>query len=164
MQLTAQAIEYLRALLTHPENGINAQLALIEARDGVFLPRVAGEQVLLANLAPDLADEELELDYPLVFLFAEEAENRNLATFAWFSGPVRVGAQVRLSAERVSTLEADLHRYVEAVVNVLQASRGEWASGFVYGGRFSVRFTAAARGGDNFLQSAQVSVPLDVHM
>jgi len=164
MQFTAQAIEYLRALLVHPESGINAQLALIEARDGRGLVRVTNEQVVLANLPPDLADEELELDYPLVFLFAEEADNQNLASFAWFSGPVRIGAQVRLSAERVDGLEASLHKYVEAVVNVLQASRGEWAPSFVYGGRFSVRFTAAARGGNNFIQGALISVPLDVHM
>jgi hypothetical protein len=159
---TAQALDSLRALLVHPESGVNAQMAAIEARDGVIVARVPDEQVLLLNLPPDLADENLEINYPAVLLFAEEAENLNRQRFAYFSGTLRLGVDVRLSADSPETLEANLHRYVEAITNVLAASRGEWSPGLVYAGRFTARFAPARLGGVNFLQSARLAILLDM--
>jgi hypothetical protein len=164
MRITAEALDYLRALLLHPEGGINVRLAAIRDRDGVDLDRLEDGQVLPLHLSADLADEQLEFDYPMVCLFAVQSENRNEAAFAAFSGPLELGAEVRVSADRPDGLEAELHRYVEAVLAVLSASRGEWAPGFVYGGRYAVRFAAAASGGVNFLQSALITVPLEAHL
>lgn len=164
MRITAEALDYLRALLLHPESGINAHLAVIRDRDGVELPPLDAGQVVLLHLPSDLADEQLEFDYPMVCLYAEKSENLNRVAFATFSGSVGLGAEVRVSADRPDGLEPDLHRYVEAVLAVLQAARGEWAPGFIYGGRFAVAFTAAGRGGDNFLQTAAISVPLEAHL
>lgn len=164
MRITAQALDYLRALLLHPQSGMNAQLAIIRDRDGVDLDRLEDGQVLLLHLPADLADEQLEFDYPMVCLFAEQSENQNQAAFAAFSGPFTLGAEVRVSADRPDGLEAAVHRYVEAVLAVLGAARGEWTSGFVYGGRFTVRFAGAKPGGDNFIQSALITVPLEAHL
>ena len=158
---TAEALERLRSLLTDPAKGVNAQLATIEARDGLILDRVADEQFALMNLPSDLADQALDAGYPAVYLFVEEAENLNREKFAYFSGPLRVGAEVRLSAEDPGGLEANIHRYIEALLNVLQASRGEWSAGLVYSGRFAVRFSATRLGGNNFLQSARLSIALE---
>lgn len=161
---TAEALDHLRSLLLDPANGVNAQLAIIEARDGVILDRVAEEDIALINMASDLADQTHQSGYPAVFLFAEQAENLNREKFAYFSGPLRLGAEVRLTAERPDRLEPDIHRFVEAVVNVLQASRGGWPAGLVYSGRYAANFSAARLGGENFLESARLSIALEQYV
>ena len=161
---TAAALDYLQALLADPASGMNAQLGSIEARDGVTLARIADDRFALLNMPSELADQTDEAGYPAVLLSAEQAENLNREKFAYFSGPLRLGAEVRVSAERPDSLEADVHRYVEAVVNVLQASPGEWSAGLVYSGRYAVSFSPARLGGDNFLQSARLSIALEQYV
>ena len=161
---TAAALDRLRNLLTHPDTGVNAQLAGIEARDGVILVRLAGDQFVFMNLPPDLADQSMDVSYPAVYLFAEEAQNVNREKFAYFSGSLLLGIDVRLTAENPANLESMLHEYVEAVLNVLQASRGDWSEGLSYSGRFGVRYSVTRMGGDNFIQSARLSLPLDQYV
>ena len=160
----AEALDHLRVLLTDPTSGMNAQLGSIEGRDGVILDRIAADRFALLNMPSDLADQTEEAGYPAISLFAEQAENLNREKFAYFSGPLRLGAEVRVSAERPASLEADVHRYVEALVNVLQASPGEWSAGLVFSGRYTVNFSPARLGGNNFLQSAHLSIALEQHV
>ncbi len=161
---TAEALDHLRALLTDAATGMNAQLGGIESRDGVILERLSDQHFALRNMPADLADQTREAGYPSVFLFAEQAENLNREKFAFFSGPLLLGAEMRITADRSDRLEADLHRYVEALLNVLQASRGEWTDGLVYSGRYAVTFAPSRLGGENFLQSARVSIPLEQYV
>ena len=160
----AAALDHLRALLADPTSGMNAQLGSIEARDGVTLDRIAANRFALLNMHSELVDQTDEAGYPAVLLSAEQAENLNREKFAYFSGPLRLGAEVRVSAERPDSLEAHVHRYVEAMVNVLQASSGDWPDGLVYSGRYAVIFSPARMGGDNFLQSARLSIALEQHV
>ncbi len=161
---TAEALDRMRDLLIHPEAGVNAQIAGIEARDSVILPRVAEDQFVLMNLPPDLADQSLDVTYPALYLFVEEAQNTNSEKFAYFSGSLLLGIDVRVTAEDPEELESALHRYVEAVLNVLQVSRGEWSAGLSFSGRYAVRFSVTRMGGDNFIQSARLSLPLDQYV
>lgn len=161
---TAEALDRLRDLLIHPDMGVNAQIAAIEARDGVILARLAADQFVFMNLPADLADQSLDASYPAIYLFVEEAQNVNREKFAYFSGSLVLGIDVRLTAENPENLESMLHQYVEAVLNVLQISSGEWSKGLSYSGRFAVRFSVTRMGGDNFIQSARLSLSLDQYI
>ena len=161
---TAEALDRLQDLLVHPDFGVNTRMAAIEARDGVIIQRIAPEQVALMNLPADVADANLDCEYPVIYLFADEAHNENRERFAWFSGTIALGIDVRISADRPDALEASIHRYTEAVIDVLQDSEGEWSAGLMYGGRYTVRYNPSVLGGDNFLQSARISLTLEQHV
>src|SRR5438105_3370704 len=138
---TAEALDRLRDLLVHPDFSVNTRMASIEARDGVIMQRVTPEQIALMNLPAEVADANLDADYPAIYLFADEAHNENRERFAWFSGTISLGIDVRISADRPDALESSIHRTVEAVVDVLQDSEGEWSEGLMYGGRYSIRYS-----------------------
>lgn len=161
---TAEALDRLHDLLVHPDFGVNAQMSTIEARDGVIMQRFTQDQIARMNLTANVADANLDSEYPLIYVFAEEAVNENRERFAWFSGTLALGIDVRLSADRPDALESSIHRYTEAAIEVLQNSEGEWSDGLMYDGRYSVRYAPTILGGDNFLQSARISLTLEQHV
>jgi len=161
---TAEALDRLQDLLAHPDTGVNMRMAAIESRDGVIMARIPAAQILEMDLPADIADENLDFDYPLILLFAEQAENENVERFAWFSGSIAISVEIRLTADKPDTLEPSIHRYAEAVLDVLQDSAGEWSAGLMYNGRYSVRYLPSTLGGDNFLQSARISLTLEQYV
>jgi len=161
---TAEALDRLQDLLVHPDFGVNAQMSAIEARDGVIMQRFTQDQIVEMNLPADVADANLDSDYPLIYLFADQADNLNRERFAWFSGTIMLGIDVRISADLPDGLEPSIHRYTEAVIDVLQNSEGEWSDGLMYSGLYSVRYNPSVLGGDNFLQVARISLTLEQHV
>jgi hypothetical protein len=155
-----RAIEKLR----NNEDGIGAQLAAIAGRDHVALSPVTGRSLALLNAPADLLDQAIDLTYPQVFIFGEQMENQHKEKFASFSGTLQLGIDVRISADVVDRIEADLHRYVEAVLNALGAAHSEWASGLMYGGYYSVSYSPLRLAGHNFLQSARISFALEQYV
>ncbi len=160
-QTTAAALNRLQALLINPDSGVNVQMAAIEARDGVIMTRIPNSQVVTMNLSAELADENLDYEYPAIFLWGEESQNDNREKFAWFSGTIELGLELRISAELPDNLESSLHRYVEAILDVLQASQGEWTPGMIFSGQYAVQYGPARLGGDNFLQTAKLYLSLE---
>jgi hypothetical protein len=163
-QTTAAALNCLQALLINPDSGVNAQMAAIEARDGVILQRISDTQVVTMNLSAEIADDNLDFEYPAIFLWGEEAQNDNREKFAWFSGTIELAVDLRITAELPDGLEASLHRYVEAILDVLQNSQGEWMPGLMFSGQYTARYSPARLGGDNFLQTARISVTLEQYV
>jgi len=161
---TALALDQLQALLGNPGTGVNARMPAIEARDGVIMARIPRGQVAQMNLAADIADQNLDADYPAIFLFADEAQNENRERFAWFSGVISLGIDLRLTAARPDALESSIHRYTEAILDVLQDSAGEWSAGLMYDGRYTVRYSPGALGGENFLQTARIELQIEQHV
>lgn len=158
---TAAALERFLALLNDPAAGFQAQLNLIAARDGVVLRPLGARSLFVMNAAPELVDQSRDEEYPELFVFAERIENLQREKFAYFSGTVRLGAEVRISSEVPDRLETDLHRHVEALLNVLHSAPAEWGQGLAYTGRYVVSFAPAKLGGNNFLQTAKISFELD---
>lgn len=158
---TAAALDRLLELLRDSTAGYVAQLQSIATRDGVALRPPSARSMVTLNASADLLDQSLDAEYPQLLVFAEEMENLAREKFAIFSGPLRLGAEIRISAEVTGRIEADLHRYTEALLNVLHGSVGEWQTGLVYSGRYRVAFAPARLGGENFLQSARVSFELE---
>jgi hypothetical protein len=163
-QTTAAALDRLLALLVNPDAGVNAQMSTIEARDGVIMQRIPDAQVVTMNLSAEVADDNLDFEYPAIFLWGEEAQNDNREKFAWFSGTIELAVDLRITADGPENLESSLHRYVEAILNVLQASQGEWTPGLVFSGQYTVRYSPARLGGDNFLQTARLAVSLEQYV
>ena len=163
-QTTAAALDRLQALLINPDTGINAQMSAIEARDGVIMQRIPNAQVVTMNLSAEIADDNLDFEYPAIFLWGEEAQNDNREKFAWFSGTIDLSLELRLTAALPEALEASMHRYIEAILDVLQNSQGEWTPGLIFSGQYTVRYSPARLGGDNFLQTARLSVNLEQYV
>lgn len=158
----ALALERFVELLREPATGFQAQLNSIAARDGVPLKPLPQRSLFVMNAAPELVDQSRDADYPELFLYAETLENAGREKFAYFSGPVRLGAEIRISSEVPDRLESDLHRHVEAVLNVLHSAPQEWRPGMVFTGRYMVTCAPARLGGNNFLQTAKVSFDIDL--
>lgn len=157
----AAALERFLELLRDPTTGFQAQLQSIATRDGVALRPVAARSLFVLNAPADLVDQSRDAEYPELFVFVEQMENRRREKFGYFSGTLRLAADVRISAEIPDRLEIDLHRYTEALLSVLHSSPGEWLSGLLYTGRYTVSFSPARLGGNNFVQSAKVSFELE---
>jgi hypothetical protein len=70
--------------------------------------------------------------------------------------------EVRSSQDRLEGLERQVQLYVDAVTKVLDGNRGDWGDGFFYGGGYEVVFGPVKRGGKSYLQTARISVDVDV--
>ncbi len=144
-------------------DGINAALSEIAARDGTYLLPIRGETALLQHVRAKLADENEPTMYPAVYLHYGRMENQLLEKFRKFSGRIWVVADVRVSGERFIGLEAMVTRYVEALVKVLEGRVGKWNETVAYSGVHKVRFIGAEEGGRNFVQRAEVEIELLAH-
>ena len=156
------AMEYLRGLLLAGE-GLSYQVGLIAARDGVELAGFSEGSVLIQNVASDLADENVPVSYPVVYLYCERMDNRLIEKFRKFSGSVAVAVELRVSGERFADFEAKLSRYLEALGVVLGNNQGSWTDNVAFDGAYEVRLERIRLGGKNFVQSARVSVELQAH-
>jgi hypothetical protein len=156
------AVTHLRGLFLAVD-GLNSEVGLIAARDGVELAGFSEGSVLVQNVASDVADENVPVLYPGVYLYSERLENHQVEKFRRFSGSVLVVAEVRVSGERFTELEGQLARYVEAVGAVLGNSQGSWTENVAFGGAYEARFERIRLGGKNFVQSARIEIELQAH-
>ena len=156
------AIEQLRSFLL-ASDGINAALDSIGSRDAVHLPVLSDQTVLIQNVASDLADENLPVVYPALYLYCARMENQLLEKFARFSGPMVLVADVRVSQEQLSGIEQTLARYTEATLSVLGSHRGQWTQNTAFSGAYEARFREIRLGGRNFIQTAQIEIEIQAH-
>jgi hypothetical protein len=157
----AAALDRLLEKLSDPASGIGSQLRMIAARDHVTLAPPAPRSLILLNASPELLDQASDSAYPQVLVFGDQMENEQREKFSYFSGTLKLAADIRISAERLDRLEADIHRYAEAFLNVLCSGSREWGNGLVFTGRYSVSLSPVRIGGNNFLQSARISFPME---
>jgi hypothetical protein len=160
--LCLAALAHLRGLFL-ASDGLNNEVGLIASRDGVELPGFTEGSVLVQNVASDLADENVAVLYPAVYLYSERMDNRLVEKFRRFSGSVSVTAELRASGERFTELEGQLSRYVEAAGAVLGRNQGSWTENLAFDGSFGVRFERIRLGGRNFVQSARLAIELQAH-
>jgi hypothetical protein len=156
------AVEYLRGLFLAGD-GLNYEAGLIAARDGVDLAGFSDGSLLIQNATSDLADENVPVLYPAVYLYCERMDNRLIEKFRKFSGSVVIAAELRVSGERFADFEGKLGRYVEAVGVVLGKNQGSWTDNVAFDGAYEVRFDRIRLGGKNFVQSARVAIELQAH-
>ena len=114
------------------------------------------------NVASDLAEKSAGATYPSVHVHCDKIINDQMEKFRTFSGRVQIAVEVRLSRDRLEGLTAMVDQYVDALGDVLSRSRGDWADGMFYGGKYEVVFGAVKHGGKNFIQAAKVIFDIGV--
>ncbi len=101
---------------------------------------------------------------PEMLVYTQKIRNLLTEKFQTFSGKVEMVVEIRNSADRLDGLQQDTQAYTEAVMQALDASRGEWQDGFYYSGRYDVEFEPVKHGGRNYSQTATVSLELEVNI
>jgi hypothetical protein len=98
----------------------------------------------------------------LLQVYCEKVSNLLEEKFRTFSGKAQMAIEIRHSQDRIDGLEAALACYADAMMQVLDFSRGDWGDGMYYGGGYQAAFSAVKHGGKNFVQSAKVIFEIGV--
>jgi len=142
--------------------GVNASLATLTLQDTAPPGPLGIAQVRAENVAADLAERSTAAQYPMVQVYCEKVANTLTEKFQTFSGKVQMVIEIRHSQDRLEGLEAALETYADAVMQVLNGSRGDWGDGMYYVGGYQVVFSPVKHGGRNFAQSAKVTFDIGV--
>jgi hypothetical protein len=142
--------------------GLSNSMAELAAEAGLELPRMAADQIVAHNVAAELAERAAATKYPMVYVYCTKLTNRLREKFRTFSGDAEMVVEVRVSSDRLEEVGPSLHAYVDAVIDVVDGSRGDWGDGVVYCGGYDVVFGAIKSGGRNFLQTAKVGLVVEI--
>jgi hypothetical protein len=142
--------------------GLDAMIAAISLSERTTLPPIPATHVLRQNVSADVVEKSAGASYPLVQVYCEKLSNLLTEKFRRFSGKAYMGVEIRVSQDRLEGLERKLQLYSDAVMQVLDGSRGDWGSGMFYGGGYQTVFGAVKRGGRSFLQTAKISFDVEV--
>ena len=116
-----------------------------------------GTQVRPQNVAAELAERSATVRYPVTQIYCEKLTNRMTEKFRTFSGTAEMAIELRHSSDRLEILQDGLESAADAVMQILDASRGDWGDGMYYSGGYQVSFGAVKHGGRNFIQTAKVT-------
>ena len=142
--------------------GVNAGLAALSQADSGSTGTLSLEHIRAQNVAADLAERSGAVQYPAANIYCHRLVNELKEKFRRFSGKALLAVEVRHSQDRLEGLEPGLQLCVDAVAQVLDASRGDWGDGMFYGGGYEVAFGPVKHGGRNFLQSATVTFAVEI--
>jgi hypothetical protein len=157
------ATQAVLGLLMHP-TGLPATIAALSEQQGITLAPLPAGQVWAQQITQEAAERGGASSYPAVFVYCEGMVNELREKFRSFSGKAQMAIEMRVSQDRFDSLPQDLHRYTEAITEVLGRSRGTLAPGMFFGGGYKVEFGPVKRGGKNFLQSAKITFDLQVSL
>jgi hypothetical protein len=144
-------------------SGVNAGLEALTQGHELFAGLVEPSQVRAQNVAAQIAEQALGVKYPAVNVYCEKIVNDLRQKFQTFSGQVQMAIEVRQSQDRLEGMEDSLELYVDAAMQMLDESRGDWGDGMYYGGGYQVAFGPVKQGGKNFMQVAKVTFEIGVN-
>jgi hypothetical protein len=130
----------------------------------VEIPNIMPPNVVLRRAEPDFQDEHAETVYPAVLVYCERLENRLERKFTAFSGRLFLVADILATGQTIESIDGDVERVAEAVMDVLAERRGQWTPNLAFDGRLDVEFDAARRGAVNYLGRARVRLELLAHV
>jgi len=149
------------ALLTGP-SGVNLSLETLALSGEKAVAPLGPEQVLAENVAIDLVERATAVRYPAMNVYCEKIVNQLVEKFRTFSGISQMAIEIRHSQDRLEGLQNTVESYTSAVMQTLDAARGDWGSGMYYAGGYQVTFGAVKGGGKNFAQTAKVTFEIGV--
>jgi hypothetical protein len=156
--ITGQVIQRITAT-----SGVNSGLAgAVTLPGGGSVNPLSAAQVVAQNVAPNIADQSNPTQYPAISVYCEKIVNNLAEKFRTFSGSVQVAIEVRHSQDQLSGLQGALETYADAVMQVLNANRGDWGNGMFYCGEYEAAFTPVKQGGKNFMQTAKITFEIGV--
>ena len=142
--------------------GVNSSLAALAQGSPAPPGPLLAAQVRAQNVAPDVADRSIATQYPSVNVYCEKIVNNLAEKFRTFSGNAQMAIELRHSQDRLDGLQDALELYAGALMQMLNASRGDWGDGMFYAGAYQVTFGAVKHGGRNFQQIAKIAFEIGV--
>ena len=142
--------------------GVNAGLGALTQADREFAGLLDNSQVRAQNVAAEMAERALGMKYLVVNVYCEKIVNELWEKFRTFLGKVQMAIELRQSQDRLEGIQARLELYVDATMQMLNGSRGDWGDGMYYGGGYEVAFGPVKQGGKNFMQVAKVTFEIGV--
>jgi hypothetical protein len=155
--ITGQVIQLLTGA-----SGVNSYLDGTLQGIGQPLAPLNSAQVRAQNVAPDIADQSTTMLFPAVNVYCEKIVNSLAEKFRSFSGNAQTTVELRHSQDRLDGLQDALENYVDAILQVLNANRGDWGNGMFYSGEYQAVFAAVKHGGRNFQQVAKITFEIGV--
>ena len=143
--------------------GVNAGLGALTQPEREFAGLIDATQVRAVNVAVELAEKATGVKYPAVNVYCEKIVNDLREKFRKFSGTTQMAIELRQSQDRLEGIQDRLEFYVDATMQMLHASRGDWGDGMFYGGHYEVTFSPVKQGGRNFTQTAKVTFEIGVN-
>ena len=143
--------------------GVNANLGALTQTERDLAGLLESLQVRAQNAAADIAESVLGDKYPAVNVYCEKIVNELREKFRTFSGKVQMAIELRQSQDRLEGIQDRLELYVDATMQMLNGSRGDWGDGMYYGGGHEVAFGPVKQGGKNFMQVAKVTFEIGVN-
>jgi hypothetical protein len=144
-------------------SGVNASLGALPQGEREFAGLVDTSQVRAQNVAPDMAERALGVKYPAVNVYCEKIVNDLKEKFRTFSGRVQMAIELRQSQDRLEGIQDRLELYVDATMQMLNESSGDWGDGMFFGGGYEAAFGSVKQGGKNFMQMAKVTFEIGVN-
>lgn len=160
-QVAAVTVQKLQALLRAP-TGLARGLAAVSEGGGEVLPPLAEQQIVMQNVAAELAEKSTGTKYPTFYVYCEKLNNTLREKFRQFSGTAIMAVEVRVSQDRLEGIEQKTQAYVDALTETLDAVRGDWGEGQFYTGGYQVTFHAVKHGGKNFVQAAKLTFEVQI--
>ena len=148
--------------LVMSDSGVNATLLSASMPGPPPIELISAPQVSAQNVSVEIGDRSQGLQYPVVQVYCEKVSNLLHEKFRTFSGNAQMAVEIRHSQDRIDGLEQALGYYVDAMMQVLDFSRGDWGDGMYYAGGYQVTFGSVKHGGKNFVQSAKVIFEIGV--
>jgi hypothetical protein len=148
--------------LLRGEGGLQANIDALAAVEVLPELRLTDSQVIAQNLPADIAERSTVGKYPAIHVYCEKVANQLREKFRTFSGQAGMAVEIRVSADRVEKLDAQMNLLTDAVTSTLDQNRGDWGGGIFYGGGYEIAFAVVKHGGKNFLQTAKVTFDLEV--
>ena len=161
LTIAGSATAKLRGVLA-ADHGVPAVVAAVSSQQGVELPGICAQQIIAQNVAPEIAEHSFASKYPLIYIYCSKIVNSLTEKFRAFSGDAQMVVEIRVSQDRLDSLESNLQTYVDAITQVLQGNRGDWGDGVCFSGGYEVAFSPVKHGGRNLLQIAKVAVVLEI--
>ena len=152
------------ALVQHlaGEAGLSDKVGRLTLTSALQIPQISASDILERHVAADVAEKTSGVRYPIVYVYCEKIVNDLREKFRTFSGTAELSVDIRVSHEHMDDLQSLLQNYVEAVTDVLDKRRGQWAKGVFYSGGYEIHFGPIKRGGRNFIQAAKVDLTVNV--
>jgi hypothetical protein len=148
-------------LLAGPK-GVNLSLEAMALGGATTIAPLGTGQIMAENVALDIVERATPVRYPALHVYCEKLVNQLVEKFRTFSGISQMAIEVRHSQDRLEGLQDTLELYTSAVMQALDASRGDWGNGMYYAGGYQVAFGAVKSGGRNLVQTAKVTFEIGV--
>ncbi|HUB79163.1 MAG TPA: hypothetical protein VMB03_10220 [Bryobacteraceae bacterium] len=155
--ITGQVIQLLTGA-----NGVNSFLTAATQDNGQPMVPLNSNQVRAQNIAPEIADRSDTMQFPAINVYCDKIVNNLTEKFRSFSGNAQTTVELRHSQDRLDGLQDAVESYADAVMQVLNANRGDWGNGLFYSGEYQVAFGALKHGGKNFQQIAKITFEIGV--